>query len=222
MESFQTRDQTCIPCIGSQILDHWTTWEALLCLCLPPPTPLQRLLIFWPGSPKFHPRPSSLPSPLFSDLQVPTVLRWSLYLFPELNTYKALPAGPPARMSFTHLKLLTSPNELSIIPAWQWGAPCCFSSQSLCPHCSPWSPSTPKSIWKTCVIHCHCHFLKRLGQGFPHGSVVKKKKKATCQCRRHGSIPGPGRSHMPRDSKACAPQLLSLCSGARELQQLKP
>ena len=23
---------------------------------------------------------------------------------------------------------------------------------------SPWSPSTPKSIWKTCVIHCHCHF----------------------------------------------------------------
>ena len=27
--SFQTRDQTCIPCIGRQILKHWTTREVL-------------------------------------------------------------------------------------------------------------------------------------------------------------------------------------------------
>ena len=203
MESFQTRDQTCIPCIGSQILDHWTTWEALLCLCLPPPTPLQRLLIFWPGSPKFHPRPSSLPSPLFSDLQVPTVLRWSLYLFPELNTYKALPAGPPARMSFTHLKLLTSPNELSIIPAWQWGAPCCFSSQSLCPHCLFSLESLHPQVYLENVCHpLPLPFFKKTRAGLPSwlSCKKKKKKKATCQCRRHGSIPGPGRSHMPRDS----------------------
>ena len=37
-----------------------------------------------------------------------------------------------------------------------------------------------------------------------------------------GSIPGPGRSHMPRSNKAHAPQLLSLCSGAREPQLLSP
>ena len=37
-----------------------------------------------------------------------------------------------------------------------------------------------------------------------------------------GSIPGPGRSHMSRSNKACAPQLLSLCSRACEPQLLKP
>ena len=37
-----------------------------------------------------------------------------------------------------------------------------------------------------------------------------------------GSIPGPGRSHMPRSNEARAPQLLSLCSGAREPQLLSP
>ena len=33
-----------------------------------------------------------------------------------------------------------------------------------------------------------------------------------------GSIPGPGRSHVPWSNHAHAPQLLSLCSGAREPQ----
>ena len=37
-----------------------------------------------------------------------------------------------------------------------------------------------------------------------------------------GSSPGPGRSHMPRNNKAHAPQLLSLCSVAREPQLLSP
>ena len=37
-----------------------------------------------------------------------------------------------------------------------------------------------------------------------------------------GSSPGPGRSHMPRSNKACAPQLLSLHSRAREPQVLRP
>ena len=37
-----------------------------------------------------------------------------------------------------------------------------------------------------------------------------------------GSIPGLGRSHMPRSNKVRAPQLLSLRSRARELQLLKP
>ena len=37
-----------------------------------------------------------------------------------------------------------------------------------------------------------------------------------------GSIPGPGRSHMPQSNKARVPQLLSLCSRAREPQLPKP
>ena len=36
------------------------------------------------------------------------------------------------------------------------------------------------------------------------------------------SVPGPGRSHMPRRSGDRVPQLLSLCSRAREPQVLKP
>ena len=37
-----------------------------------------------------------------------------------------------------------------------------------------------------------------------------------------GSSPGPERSHMPWSNEACAPQLLSLCSGACEPQLLSP
>ena len=37
-----------------------------------------------------------------------------------------------------------------------------------------------------------------------------------------GSIPGPGRSHMPQSNKPHAPKLLSLRSRAREPQLLKP
>ena len=37
-----------------------------------------------------------------------------------------------------------------------------------------------------------------------------------------GSIPGPGRSHMPRSNEAHMPQLLSLCSRAYTPQLLKP
>ena len=29
VESSRTRDRTCVPCIGSQILNHWTTRESL-------------------------------------------------------------------------------------------------------------------------------------------------------------------------------------------------
>ena len=37
-----------------------------------------------------------------------------------------------------------------------------------------------------------------------------------------GSIPDPGRSRMPQSNEAHVPQLLRLCSTARELQLLKP
>ena len=37
-----------------------------------------------------------------------------------------------------------------------------------------------------------------------------------------GSVPDLGRSHMPHSQQACASQPLSLCSGTRTLQLLKP
>ena len=44
-------------------------------------------------------------------------------------------------------------------------------------------------------------------------------EESACQRRKPGSITDPGRSRVPRSSSACEPQLLSLCSGARALQQ---
>ena len=55
--------------------------------------------------------------------------------------------------------------------------------------------------------------------GFPGGAVVKNPPANA------GDVdlsPGPGRSHMPRSNKACAPQLLSLHSTAHEPQLLSP
>ena len=54
---------------------------------------------------------------------------------------------------------------------------------------------------------------------FPGGAVVKNPPANVGDM---GSSPGPGRSHVPRSNKARAPQLLSLCSRACELQLLKP
>ena len=61
--------------------------------------------------------------------------------------------------------------------------------------------------------------LKPKLQGFPGGAVVKNPPANAGDT---GSIPGPGRSHMPQSNKAHVPQLLSLCSRAREPQLLKP
>ena len=55
--------------------------------------------------------------------------------------------------------------------------------------------------------------------GFPGGAVVKNPPANAGDT---GSSPGPGRSHMPRNNWACAPQLLSLRSRARAPQQEKP
>ena len=47
-------------------------------------------------------------------------------------------------------------------------------------------------------MHVICNCVNTLhDKGFPSGSVIKKKKKSTCQCRKHsysGSVPGSGRS----------------------------
>ena len=56
-------------------------------------------------------------------------------------------------------------------------------------------------------------------KGFPGGAVVKNPPVNAGDT---GSSPDPGRSHMPRSNYAHAPQLLSLRSRARALQQEKP
>ena len=54
---------------------------------------------------------------------------------------------------------------------------------------------------------------------FPGGSVVKNPPSSVGDT---GSIPDPGRSHLPQSNKPCAPQLLSLCSRVWEPQLLSP
>ena len=54
---------------------------------------------------------------------------------------------------------------------------------------------------------------------FPGGTVVKNPPVNAGDT---GSSPGPGRSHMPRNNESHAPQLLSLCSRAREPEILSP
>ena len=54
---------------------------------------------------------------------------------------------------------------------------------------------------------------------FPGGPVLKN---LPADAGNTGSSPGLGRSHMLRSKKARAPQLLGLCSRAREQQLLRP
>ena len=56
-------------------------------------------------------------------------------------------------------------------------------------------------------------------EGFPGSSVVKNPPANAGDT---GSIPDPGRSHVPWRNQARMPQLLRLCSRARSLQQEKP
>ena len=53
--------------------------------------------------------------------------------------------------------------------------------------------------------------LKSHKKGFPGGPVVKNPP---CNAGDTSLIPGPGRSHMPWNNKACVPQLLSQQSTA--------
>ena len=55
--------------------------------------------------------------------------------------------------------------------------------------------------------------------GFPTGSVVKNP---SANAGDTGLIPDPRRSHMPGSNEAHMPQLLRLCSRAREPQLLSP
>ena len=66
---------------------------------------------------------------------------------------------------------------------------------------------------------CLPGILRACVRGFPGGSVVQNPPTNTGD---KGSIPGPGRSHMPWSNYTCVPQLFSLCSRAWELQLLSP
>ena len=62
--------------------------------------------------------------------------------------------------------------------------------------------------WSWChnnKVHKKCNVI----EGFPGGSGVKNPHASAGDT---GSIPDPGRSHMPRSNEARAPQLLSLYS----------
>ena len=61
--------------------------------------------------------------------------------------------------------------------------------------------------------------IRRSCEGFPGGTVVKNLPAGVGNT---GSSRGPGRSRMLRSNWASAPHLLSLYSGAREPQLLKP
>ena len=61
-------------------------------------------------------------------------------------------------------------------------------------------------------------FQKLDSWDFPGGTVVKNPPANAGDT---GSSLGLGRSHMPRSNEARLPQLLSLCSRAREPQMLK-
>ena len=62
------------------------------------------------------------------------------------------------------------------------------------------------------------HLKTAVSRGFAGGSVVKSAR----QRRGPGFCLGPGRSRVPWDDQAWAPQLLSQHSGAQEAQVLKP
>ena len=65
---------------------------------------------------------------------------------------------------------------------------------------------------KTSLVKNNRYVHESSNMGFPCGSVVKN---LPANAGDTGSIPGLGGSHMPWSNSACAPQLSSLCSGAR-------
>ena len=74
--------------------------------------------------------------------------------------------------------------------------------------------------WKQPKCPSTDEWIKKMWyMGFPGCKVVKNLPANTGDT---GSSPGPGRSHMPRSNYAHVPQLLSLHSGARVPQLLKP
>ena len=86
--------------------------------------------------------------------------------------------------------------------------------------------STTQILWLALImfitsvylIFWMCFKTSYIGD-FPGGAVVRNPPANAGDT---GLIPGLGRSHMPRSSQICEPQLLSLLSRAREPQLLSP
>ena len=78
-----------------------------------------------------------------------------------------------------------------------------------------------RDMFRFSVVRVQSYFPpgKSHPQGFPGGSMVKN---LPANAGDTSSIPGLGRSRMPRGTSARAPWLLSLCSRAQEPQLLKP
>ena len=76
-------------------------------------------------------------------------------------------------------------------------------------------------FWKYFLLVCDLSFksFKNVFWGFPGGAVVGN---LPANAGDMGLSPGPGGSHMPWSDWAHEPQLLSLCTGAHELQLLSP
>ena len=76
-------------------------------------------------------------------------------------------------------------------------------------------------LCKKCQVTKDVSLRKRKNTdlGFPGGAVAKNPPANAGDT---GSIPGQGRSHVPRSNKSRAPQLLSLRSRSHEPQLLKP
>ena len=58
--------------------------------------------------------------------------------------------------------------------------------------------------------------IKSSCQGFPVGLVVKN---LPCNAKDTGSVPGPGRSHMPQSNQARVLQLLNPCTATPEAHE---
>ena len=79
--------------------------------------------------------------------------------------------------------------------------------RELDPTCMPQLRSTPAATKTQSNLKYinKINILKNINMDFPGGSVVKN---LPANAGDTGSIPGPGRSHMPRSNKASEPQLL--------------
>ena len=96
--------------------------------------------------------------------------------------------------------------------------------QSLMSWAGSSSPSHYLGLQAACILQLHRLRAAALlsptpinkgGQGFSGGSVVKN---LPADAGDRGSIPGLGRPHVPQSSYSHAPQLLSPCSRAQDLQ----
>ena len=109
---------------------------------------------------------------------------------------------------------------------------CCSVAQSCLTLCDPEDFSPPGSpvlhhLPEFAHTHAHCSpyvFTQLLAYlkyfpGFPNDSGVKSLPDNAGDS---SSISDPGRSHMPWSNPTCVPQLLSLCSRARECQLRSP